>query len=198
MADLICYLPFDLPNNVNRFLDLVKPSVAIFIKYEFWGNYLRELRRRQIPTYIVSAIFRSDQIFFRPYGELFRRMLRSYAHLYVQNEQSRELLAGIGINNVSVIGDTRFDRVVDIRRQAKELPIVKTFAADKSVLVAGSSWPKDEDILIDYFNRHPELRLIIVRTNSRRAYFRYNRQTETSLCALFPDQWKKRRQQPIA
>lgn len=161
LADLICYLPFDLPNNVNRFLDLVKPSVAIFIKYEFWGNYLRELRRRQIPTYIVSAIFRPDQIFFRPYGELFRRMLRTYAHLYVQNEQSRELLARIGINNVSTIGDTRFDRVVDIRRQAKELPIVKAFAVNKNVLVAGSSWPKDEDIFIDYFNRHPELRLII-------------------------------------
>ena len=138
LADLICYLPFDLPNNVNRFLDLVKPSVAIFIKYEFWGNYLRELR-----------------------GELFRRMLRTYAHLYVQNEQSRELLARIGINNVSTIGDTRFDRVVDIRRQAKELPIVKAFAVNKNVLVAGSSWPKDEDIFIDYFNRHPELRLII-------------------------------------
>lgn len=122
LADLVCYLPFDLPRNVCRFLDLLKPSIAIFIKYEFWGNYLRELRRRQIPTYIISAIFRPDQIFFRPYGGLFRRMLRTYAHLYVQNETSRELLAGIGINNVSVVGDTRFDRVVAIRRQAKELP----------------------------------------------------------------------------
>ena len=161
LADLVCYLPFDLPRNVCRFLDLLRPSIAIFIKYEFWGNYLRELRRRQIPTYIISAIFRPDQIFFRPYGEIFRRMLRTYAHLYVQNETSRELLAGIGIHNVSVVGDTRFDRVVDIRRQAKKLPIAEAFSAGRQVLIAGSSWPKDEDIFIDYFNRHPELRLII-------------------------------------
>ena len=161
LADLVCYLPFDLPHNVCRFLDLLRPSIAIFIKYEFWGNYLRELRRRQIPTYIISAIFRPDQIFFRPYGGLFRRMLRTYAHLYVQNETSRELLAGIGIHNVSVVGDTRFDRVVDIRRQAKKLPIAEAFSAGRQVLIAGSSWPKDEDIFIDYFNRHPELRLII-------------------------------------
>lgn len=161
LADLVCYLPFDLPHNVCRFLDLLKPSIAIFIKYEFWGNYLRELRRRQIPTYIISAIFRPDQIFFRPYGGLFRRMLRTYAHLYVQNETSRELLAGIGIRNVSVVGDTRFDRVVAIRQQAKELPVARSFAMGRTVLVAGSSWPKDEDIFIDYFNRHPELYLII-------------------------------------
>ena len=161
LADLVCYLPFDLPHNVCRFLDLLKPSIAIFIKYEFWGNYLRELRRRQIPTYIISAIFRPDQIFFRPYGSLFRRMLRTYAHLYVQNETSRELLAGIGINNVSMVGDTRFDRVVAIRQQAKELPVARSFATGRTVLVAGSSWPKDEDIFIDYFNRHPELYLII-------------------------------------
>ena len=160
-ADLVCYLPFDLPRNVRRFLDLLKPGAAIFIKYEFWGNYLHELHRRQIPTYIVSAIFRPTQLFFRPGGGMFRRMLRTYTHLYVQNEESRALLAGIGIDNVSVVGDTRFDRVVEIRRQAKKLPLVEAFCGESKVFIAGSSWPKDEDIFIEYFNRHPEIKLII-------------------------------------
>lgn len=109
-ADLICYLPFDLPGNVERFLDLVKPSQAIFIKYEFWANYLNALKRRGVPTYIISAIFRPSQIFFRPYGGYFRRILRNFTHLYVQDEASRTLLSGIGVNAVSVVGDTRFDR----------------------------------------------------------------------------------------
>ncbi len=160
-ADLVCYLPFDLPGNVKRFLDLTRPTEAIFIKYEFWANYLNELKRREIPTYIISAIFRPNQIFFRFYGGYFRRILRNFTHLYIQNEQSRQLLAGIGITNVSVVGDTRFDRVSDIRRSAKELPLVETFAQGRKILVAGSSWPKDEEFLIDYFNRHDDIKLIL-------------------------------------
>ena len=160
-ADLVCYLPFDLPGNVKRFLDLTRPTQAIFIKYEFWANYLNELKRRNIPTYSISAIFRPNQVFFRFYGGYFRRILRNFTHLYIQNEQSRQLLAGIGITNVSVVGDTRFDRVSDIRLSAKDLPVIEAFAQGKKVLVVGSSWPKDEDIFIDYFNRHPELHLII-------------------------------------
>lgn len=160
-ADLVCYLPFDLPGNVKRFLDLTRPTEAIFIKYEFWANYLNELKRREIPTYIISAIFRPNQIFFRFYGGYFRRILRNFTHLYIQNEQSRQLLAGIGITNVSVVGDTRFDRVSDIRRSAKNLPLVETFAQGKKILVAGSSWPKDEEFLIDYFNRHDDIKLIL-------------------------------------
>lgn len=109
-ADLICYLPFDLPGNVNRFLDLLKPKQAIFIKYEFWGNYLNALSKRHIPTYIISAIFRPTQIFFKPYGGYFRKILRTFEHLYVQDENSKELLKKIGITRVSVMGDTRFDR----------------------------------------------------------------------------------------
>lgn len=160
-ADLVCYLPFDLPGNVKRFLDITRPTQAIFIKYEFWANYLNELKRREIPTYIISAIFRPNQIFFRFYGGYFRRILRNFTHLYIQNEQSRQLLAGIGITNVSVVGDTRFDRVSDIRRSARELPLVETFAQGKKMLVAGSSWPKDEEFLIDYFNRHDDIKLIL-------------------------------------
>ena len=160
-ADLICYLPFDLPNNVNRFLNILKPKQAIFIKYEFWGNYLNALAKRNIPTYIISAIFRPSQIFFRPYGSYFRRILQNFEHLYVQDENSKKLLKDIGITKVSVTGDTRFDRVLEIRSQAKELPLIEQFSKGNFTLIAGSSWPKDEEIFIDYFNRHPEMMLII-------------------------------------
>ncbi len=160
-ADIICYLPFDTPGNVARFLDTIKPSVAIFIKYEFWGNYLHQLHKRNIPTYIISAIFRPKQRFFRRYGGFFRNMLRCFTHLYVQDSRSKELLAKHGIDNVTVAGDTRFDRVADIYRQAKELPLVEKFSQGGNTLIAGSSWPKDEEIFIDYFNRHPEQKLII-------------------------------------
>lgn len=160
-ADLICYLPFDLPNNVNRFLNILKPKQAIFIKYEFWGNYLNALAKRNIPTYIISAIFRPSQIFFRPYGGYFRKILQNFEHLYVQDENSKKLLKDIGITKVSVTGDTRFDRVLEICSQAKELPLIEQFSKEKFTLIAGSSWPKDEEIFIDYFNRHPEMKLII-------------------------------------
>ena len=160
-ADLICYLPFDLPNNVNRFLNILKPKQAIFIKYEFWGNYLNALAKRNIPTYIISAIFRPSQIFFRPYGSYFRRILQNFEHLYVQDENSKKLLKDIGITKVSVTGDTRFDRVLEIRSQAKELPLIEQFSKGNFTLIAGSSWPKDEEIFIDYFNRHPEMKLNI-------------------------------------
>lgn len=160
-ADLVCYLPFDLPGNVRRFLDLTKPQKAIFIKYEFWANYLNELKQRNIPTYIISAIFRPKQIFFRAYGGYFRRILRNFTHLYIQNETSRRLLADIGITNVTIVGDTRFDRVRDIRLSAKELPLVEQFSQGKKTIIAGSSWPKDEEFIIDYFNRKNEIKLII-------------------------------------
>lgn len=160
-ADFVCYLPFDIKSQVVKFLDIVKPKTAIFIKYEFWSNYLHELKRRDIPTYIISAIFRPSQNFFKPGGEFFRKMLRCFTHLYVQDEGSRELLASININNVSVVGDTRFDRVIDINRQAKKLPLIQQFTKDGFAWVAGSSWPADEEIFIKYFNERPNHRLII-------------------------------------
>lgn len=161
VADMVCYLPFDLPGNVRRFLDLVKPEQAIFIKYEFWANYLNELAARHIPTYVVSAIFRPGQIFFKSYGGFFRKILQRFTRLYVQDESSRQLLSGIGIEQVSVVGDTRFDRVLEIRSQAKELPLVEAFARNERVLVAGSSWPEDEDVFIDFFNNTPDIKLIV-------------------------------------
>ena len=191
-ADLVCYLPFDLPGNVKRFLDLTRPTQAIFIKYEFWANYLNELKRRNIPTYSISAIFRPNQVFFRFYGDYFRRILRNFTHLYIQNEQSRQLLAGIGITNVSVVGDTRFDRVSDIRLSAKELPVVEAFAQGKKVLVVGSSWPKDEEFILDYFNHRDDIKLIIapheiheshllfIESRLKRPTLRYTQATEAT------------------
>jgi len=161
-VDAVVYLPFDVSRYVKRFLDIVKPSVAIFIKYEFWGNYLMELHRRGVPTYIISSIFRPNQIFFRPWGGMFRKMLNCFDTLFVQNQQSRELLQGIGIDRVVVAGDTRFDRVAAIQSLGREFPIIQRFVADvQFVLVLGSSWPPDEDIVIPYFNQHPKMKLII-------------------------------------
>ena len=191
-ADLVCYLPFDLPGNVKRFLDLTRPTQAIFIKYEFWANYLNELKRRNIPTYSISAIFRPNQVFFRFYGGYFRRILRNFTHLYIQNEQSRQLLAGIGITNVSVVGDTRFDRVSDIRLSAKDLPVIEAFAQGKKVLVVGSSWPKDEEFILDYFNHRDDIKLIIapheiheshllfIESRLKRPTLRYTQATEAT------------------
>lgn len=160
-ADVICYLPFDTPKNVCRFLDLVHPCMAFFIKYEFWKNYLDELHSRNIPVYSVSSIFRADQVFFKPYGKGYAKVLRNFNHLFVQNDVSKDLLNGLGILNVTVAGDTRFDRVLQIREQAKELPLVEAFKQNKLTFVAGSSWQPDEELFIDYFNRHPEVKLII-------------------------------------
>ena len=121
LADVVCYLPMDKPSLVRRFLDAVKIEKAFFVKYEFWGNYLSELKRRGVPTYIISAIFRPTQAFFKWYGATFRRMLGCYDMLFVQDEESRALLAGIGVDNVVVAGDTRFDRVTDILEDHTEI-----------------------------------------------------------------------------
>ena len=160
-ADVICYLPFDTPRNVKRFLNIANPCMAFFIKYEFWQNYLKALQRRHIPVYSVSSIFRREQIFFRWYGGRYYKVLTRFTHLFVQNEVSKELLGKLGIRNVTVGGDTRFDRVMEIMQQAKQLPLVEAFKQDYTVFVAGSSWPPDEDLFIEYFNAHPELKLII-------------------------------------
>ena len=160
-ADVICYLPFDIPKNVRKFLDLAHPVMAFFIKYEFWKNYLDELTRRHIPVYSVSSIFRPDQVFFKGYGKNYSQVLHNFEHLFVQNDLSKDLLSNIGINSVTVAGDTRFDRVLQIRQQAKELPLVEAFKQEKLTFVAGSSWQPDEDLFIEYFNHHPEVKLII-------------------------------------
>lgn len=171
-ADTVCYLPLDTISNARRFLRAVRPVMAFFIKYEFWYNYFHILRHRGVPVYSVSSIFRPGQIFFRWYGKAYSRVLKCVTHFFVQNEESRQLLGTLGIDSVSVIGDTRFDRVLQIRDAAKHLPIVEAFCNGGNkgestgqrpykVFVAGSSWPPDEEIFIEYFNRHPEWKLII-------------------------------------
>lgn len=161
-ADMVCYLPFDTPANVRRFLDIVNPKMAFFVKYEFWLNYLSTLKKRNIPTYIVSSIFREEQVFFRWWGGFYRKALHCFTHLFVQNESSKQLLASIGVKNVTVVGDTRFDRVAKIAEQAHLLPLVASFVEDgKKIFIAGSSWGPDEDVYIPYFNRTPGWKLII-------------------------------------
>lgn len=162
-ADVICYLPFDTPYRVKKFLDLANPTIAVFIKYEFWLNYLTALQKRNISTFLISGIFRREQIFFKWYGAWYRKALHCFHHLFVQDEASQQLLSEFEITNVSVCGDTRFDRVLTVRQQARELPAVKEFVGDGTslILVAGSSWPEDEAIILPYFNTHPEVKLII-------------------------------------
>ena len=162
-ADVIAYLPLDTPRNARRFVELVKPEKVVFVKYEFWLNYLAELRFRGIETYIISAIFRSNQVFFKWYGGIFREGLKAFKMLFVQNEESKELLKGIGVENVMVAGDTRFDRVADIAAAAKRLEIVERFVNSQlPVLVVGSSWGPDEDLLVRYINeRAGRMKMII-------------------------------------
>ena len=174
-ADIITYLPLDTITNARRFLRAIHPVMAFFIKYEFWYNYLHILKHRNVPVYSVSSIFRPDQVFFKWYGRQYGRVLNCFTHFFVQNEISKELLGKIGIHNVSIVGDTRFDRVLQIKEAAKQLPIVEAFVKETGVrsqetvddtnkpkvFVAGSSWPPDEEIFIKYFNEHRDWKLII-------------------------------------
>lgn len=162
LADAVVYLPFDTPANARQFVDILKPSMAIFIKYEFWGNYLQELKARHIPTYLISAIFRKGQIFFLPWGGTFRKMLRCFDHLFVQDEASQRLLAGIGITDVTINGDTRLDRVNDVKNLPDgKVTQLRDFINGRFTLVAGSSWEPDEDLYIPWLNAHPDACAII-------------------------------------
>ena len=192
-ADIVCYLPIDTPANAKKFIELVNPCMVFFVKYEFWHNYLNALYQKGIPTYSVSSIFRPNQIFFRWYGKSYQQVLKTFAHLFVQNEESKKLLAGIGVKNTTVVGDTRFDRVLDICAAAKQLPLVQKFKGDALTFVAGSSWGPDEDIFIKYFNAHPEMKLIIaphvvndghlkeIESKLQRSSIRYTQATEENV-----------------
>jgi 3-deoxy-D-manno-octulosonic-acid transferase len=179
LADIVCYLPFDRRSNVRKFFKLVHPCIAIFIKYEFWYNYINALGKLGIPTYMVSAIFRPGQVFFKWYGKSYRNMLRCYRRICVQDESSKQLLESIDVaDNVQVCGDTRFDRVLEVKENAKELPLVEAFIksaepSNQFVLVAGSSWPKDEDIFIEYFNKNKHVKLIIAPHEVHEAHLAY-------------------------
>jgi 3-deoxy-D-manno-octulosonic-acid transferase len=154
-ADCICYLPADTVSGSAEFIDLVKPELVIFVKYEFWNNYINALSTRKIPLYLISGIFRPGQHFFRWYGSFFRRMLHSFEKIYVQDKSSAGLLSGIGINNVIVAGDTRFDRVTEIAAAAVEIPVIRAFRGEEKLFLAGSSWKPDEEIMAAYINKNP-------------------------------------------
>ena len=165
-ADIITYLPIDTVGNARQFLRTVRPVMAFFIKYEFWYNYLHILQYRGIPAYSVSSIFRPDQVFFKWYGRGYGRVLKCFTRFFVQNEESKKLLESIGIHDTMVVGDTRFDRVLQIKEASKQLPIVERFVKGtpdepQKVFVAGSSWQPDEEIFLKYFNNHRDWKLIV-------------------------------------
>ena len=163
LADYICYLPADTKKNAVKFIELVQPQLVFFVKYEFWFHYINELKKRNIPLYLISCIFRENQLFFKnsPWGKWYRKMLNGIEHFFVQDDHSIELLREIGFNNTSKAGDTRFDRVAEIARNGKNLPIVDAFKGNSQMVVAGSTWKPDEEILIQYIHNHPETKFII-------------------------------------
>ena len=160
-VDYIFYLPIDTPGKARRFLDIAHPEIVIFVKYEFWINLLTELRRRSIRSYIVSAIFRRNSIFFRPYGGYWRMALESFDTIFVQNNDSKKLLAELGFDNVVVAGDTRFDRVAEIAAAAKKIDLIERFKGGTRLLIAGSTWGPDEDLLIRLINDNPSVKFIV-------------------------------------
>jgi len=170
IADITVYLPLDTKANAKQFLDLVHPEKVFFIKYEFWPNYLYELKQRVIPTYLISGIFREKQVFFKWYGGFYRKALKTFNYFFVQNEKSKTLLQSIGFNNVRVSGDTRFDRVVAILEKDNSLDFIEQFTNNQTTIVIGSSWPKDEELLINFINQSSEnIKFIIAPHNIKEA-----------------------------
>lgn len=170
LADCICYLPADTPSNAQKMIDIVNPELVFFVKYEFWNNYLREFKKRNIPLYLVSAIFRSNQQFFRnsPGGKWYRQMLFSFNHFFVQDENSVQLLHKIGLTNVTRAGDTRFDRVAEIAQNGKSLSLIEKFKGDSTLVVIGSSWQPDEELIAGYILKHTEIKFVIAPHETKR------------------------------
>lgn len=156
IADATVYLPLDTKSNAEKFLKLVHPEMVFFIKYEFWPNYLNELKKTNVTTYLISGIFRENQAFFKWYGGFYRKALKTFDYFFVQNESSKKLLQSLGFQNVKISGDTRFDRVVAILERDNSLDFIANFKDNKTTIVIGSSWPKDEELLINYINQSSE------------------------------------------
>ncbi len=170
LADYIYYLPADTKYNARQLIELVRPEIVFFVKYEFWFHYIQELKKRNIPLYLVSSIFREDQLFFKnsPWGKWYREMLFGFRHFFVQDEQSVELLGKIGLKNVTKAGDTRFDRVAEIACNGKDILLVEKFKNNQLLVVAGSTWKPDEELLVDYIHAHPEIKFIIAPHETKR------------------------------
>lgn len=180
-ADLIAYLPLDTKANAVRFLDLVRPELAIFVKYEYWYHHLKTAAERHIPLLLVSAIFRKNQPFFKSYGDFYRSILGFYNRIFVQDSESQQLLESINISNCIVSGDTRFDRVAAIAANFSELALIKRFVQDDRILVAGSTWPDDEQLLADFYHSYTgKLKLIIAPHEINKAHIDH-------LFSLFPN-----------
>lgn len=160
-ADYIFYLPMDTPSSAKKFIEIVKPEIAIFVKYEFWFNYLNELKKQHVPTYLICGIFRKDHYFFKNYGAWFRKQLNAFTHFYLQDESSLNSINSIGYNNTTVTGDTRFDRVFEISKNVKQIDIVKQFVADKKVIIAGSTWREDIKIISNFNFQTEGFKLIV-------------------------------------
>lgn len=179
LADIVCYLPMDTKRNVKRFLRYVQPVKAIFVKYEFWYHYTNQLKKIGAETYVIAAKFREKQIFFKWYGGVMRKLLRLYTCICVQDDKSKERLSQINVNNVKVTGDTRFDRVLQTKCDIYENELLDLFCqnriADREefILACGSTWPKDEDVIIPYFNSRPEIRTIIVPHELSESHIKY-------------------------
>ncbi len=171
LADCICYLPSDTKANAKKMIDMAKPEIVFFVKYEFWNNYLHEFKKRNIPLYLVSAIFRENQQFFKKTtgGKWYREMLFCFSHFFVQDENSVLLLKNIGINNVTRAGDTRFDRVAEIAKNGKNMPLIEKFKGNNLLVVVGSSWRPDEELIADYIINHPEIKFVIAPHETKRA-----------------------------
>lgn len=170
LADAVCYLPADTRGNARMLIDLVNPEKVFFIKYEFWFHYIQELKKREIPLFIVSAIFRSNQLFFKnsPWGKWYRKMLFGFTHFFVQDDPSVELLNKIGLKNVTRAGDTRFDRVAGIARNGKDIPLVEQFKGSQQLIVAGSTWKPDEELLAEYIHSHRDIKFVIAPHETKR------------------------------
>lgn len=163
LVDKVLYLPFATRRNAKKWLEVLAPEMAVFVKYEFWPAYLKALKKNNVPTYLISAIFRPKQLFFKPWGKAYLKLLYTFKHIFVQDSSSADLLQQHGIANVTVTGDTRFDRVVEVRKMAKDLPIVDGFVAGaERVIVAGSTWPAEEQMFARYVAEHEDVRLVLV------------------------------------
>ena len=191
-VDVTAYLPWDTKKNAQQFLSLVHPEMVFFIKYEYWPNYLTELRKLQIPNYLISGIFRKNQLFFKWYGGFYRKALDTFTYFFVQNESSKNLLNQLGKTNVAVSGDTRFDRVAAILEKDNTLSFISQFKNNKTTIVIGSSWPKDENLLIDYINAcNSDVKFIIAPHNIKSVQIEQLKNSIQKNCVLFSEKENK-------
>ncbi len=188
VADITVYLPIDTKSNAKKFIELAHPEMVFFIKYEFWPNYLNELKKKHIKTYLISGIFRENQLFFKWYGGFYRNALKTFDYFFVQNEKSKKLIQSIGFTNVKISGDTRFDRVVAILERDNSLDFIEQFKDNKTTIVIGSSWPKDESLLINYINNSSEnVKFIIAPHNIKQEQIQELKNSITKKTILFSE-----------